>query len=175
MISILTATEADIPNIVLSINKAYRGESSKRGWTHELNLLSGQLRIDEQHLTDIIKSTDQIFFLAKIDQRVVGTMQLRRDDRKLYLGLLSVDPYMQDQGIGRLLLNAADEYALTHHFRLIYMVVISERKELIAWYSRRGYAIVGEKKPFEAHPKFGTPIKDLYLVELRKEINQTSN
>lgn len=174
MIFILRATEDDVPAIVSLINKAYRGESSKRGWTHELNLLSGQLRTDEQHVTDIIKSDDEVFFIAKIDQRVVGTMQLRRDDKGLYLGLLSVDPDMQDHGIGRSLLSAADEYALTHHFELIYMVVISERTELIAWYSRRGYAILGDKKPFEAHPKFGIPTKDLYLVELRKEIIKIS-
>ena len=44
------ATLADVPLINKLVNEAYRGETSKQGWTTEANLLDG-LRIDEATLT----------------------------------------------------------------------------------------------------------------------------
>lgn len=36
-----TALTTDIPELVLLINSAYRGESSKQGWTTEADLIDG--------------------------------------------------------------------------------------------------------------------------------------
>jgi hypothetical protein len=49
--SITPATLTDVPELVLLINSSYRGESSKKGWTTEANLIGGQ-RIDNEGLTE---------------------------------------------------------------------------------------------------------------------------
>jgi hypothetical protein len=40
--SIIPSTLTDVPELTLLINSAYRGESSKKGWTTEANLIDGQ-------------------------------------------------------------------------------------------------------------------------------------
>ena len=41
------AGEQDIPALTSLVNSAYRGDSARKGWTHEADLLGGQ-RIDRQ-------------------------------------------------------------------------------------------------------------------------------
>jgi hypothetical protein len=52
---ITKATLADIPALNILINSAYRGESSKKGWTTEANLLEGK-RTTEEELTETIQN-----------------------------------------------------------------------------------------------------------------------
>lgn len=168
MFSIIKATVKDAPEILSVINRAYRGETSARGWTHELDLLKGDRRIDDDQLKAILENGNGTFLMAKQNDRVIGTIQLRHDAQGLYVGLLSVDPDVQNEGIGRALLSAADAYAADNGFWRIYMIVISERKELIDWYTRNGYASTNVLTPFTGHPQFGNPVKPLYTVELEK-------
>ena len=49
-LSFRQAQAHDIPRIVSLVNSAYRGESGKRGWTTEADLLDGQ-RTDEEEIT----------------------------------------------------------------------------------------------------------------------------
>ena len=44
---ITKATQTNVPQLNILVNSAYRGETSKKGWTTEANLLDG-LRIDEE-------------------------------------------------------------------------------------------------------------------------------
>jgi GNAT superfamily N-acetyltransferase len=54
--------------------------------------------------------------------------------------MFSVDPDLQNSGIGRQLLTAAEVYAKsTFGSHETHMGVIHTRKELLAWYNRRGY------------------------------------
>jgi hypothetical protein len=48
---ITKATLKDVSNLNKLINSAYRGESSKKGWTTEANLLEGS-RTTVQELTE---------------------------------------------------------------------------------------------------------------------------
>jgi len=43
---ITKATKSDVPELNQLINSAYRGETSKKGWTTEADILDG-IRIDE--------------------------------------------------------------------------------------------------------------------------------
>ena len=53
------------------------------------------------------------------------------------------------------------------------MTVISVRRELIAYYERRGYKSTGETKPFPmTDPKFGLPKQFLEFIIMEKEISQ---
>ena len=52
-ITIRDAAPADIPALHALIESAYRGESSRAGWTTEADLLDGQ-RTDPDDLADIL-------------------------------------------------------------------------------------------------------------------------
>ena len=85
--------------------------------------------------------------------------------------MLTVQPGLQGNGIGKELLKAAEQQALKQHCRAIFMTVISIRHELIAWYVRRGYQDTGKRKPFEVpDPRWGIPKANLEFAVLEKPI-----
>ena len=57
------ATLTDIPALVALVTSAYRGDTSKQGWTTEADLLDGQ-RIDAEALRHDIERTDSRILLA---------------------------------------------------------------------------------------------------------------
>ena len=52
--TIAIATASDIPELLVLVNSAYRGEAAKKGWTHEADLIAGELRTDESTIFKII-------------------------------------------------------------------------------------------------------------------------
>jgi ribosomal protein S18 acetylase RimI-like enzyme len=101
---------------------------------------------------------------------MTGCVFLQKKNVKLYLGMLSVSPTVQAKGIGKQLLNAAEEHARKMRCTSIFMTVISIRKELIAWYERHGYSRTGETLPFPAEENSSTPVRELEMIILEKEI-----
>ena len=59
--------------------------------------------------------------------------------------------------------------------RSVRMTVIAQRRELIAWYDRRGYARTGTREPFPyGDARFGAPKRpDLYFEVLEKRLSTT--
>jgi ribosomal protein S18 acetylase RimI-like enzyme len=168
---ILPATLSDIPQLLLLINGAFRGDSARQGWTHESDLLAGGIRTDEPILRDIIQRPGAV--LLKYCNEVgglEGCVFLEKKERGLYLGMLTVKPELQGAGIGKKLLAAAEIHAHEQGCRSIYMTVFSARPELVAWYERHGYRRTGETKPFEADQKFGVPTQPLEFVVLEKAV-----
>lgn len=86
----------------------------------------------------------------------------------MYLGLLTVSPEIQARGIGKLLLQAAADYAKQLQLKSICITVISVRTELIAWYERHGYQKTGETKPFPADHTLVIPKQPLELLVMEK-------
>jgi len=160
----------DVPELNLLVNSAYRGESSKQGWTTEAHLLDG-IRIDKDILNgyfrtpgvSILKYTDE-------DGHIVGCVYLEERPPKLYVGMFSVSPLLQGKGIGRELLLAAEEHARQINCQTLTMTVISTRHELISWYERRGYKATGETQPFHAGIRFGIPKQPIELIVMEKEL-----
>ena len=72
----------------------------------------------------------------------------RKDTALAYLGMLCVAPALQSAGLGRRLLDAAEDHARSHGIAAMEMTVIDSRETLIAWYERRGYVRTGETRPF---------------------------
>ena len=168
--SITVATLADAPALNILVNSAYRGETSKQGWTTEANLLDG-MRIDEATLTEylndpavtILKYTDEV-------GEIIGCVYLEQRRPKLYVGMFSVLPLLQGKGIGRDLLLAAEDFAKQVNCHTLTMTVISIRHELIRWYQRRGYILTGEMAPFHVEEKFGIARQPIELAILEKVI-----
>src|SRR4051812_23664145 len=93
--NILIAKTGDIPELVLLINKAYKGEGSKKAWTSERNLFDG-LRTNENVLAELL-SDENAIMLKYIDdnEAIIGCVYLQKQESQIYLGLLSVLPDVQ--------------------------------------------------------------------------------
>ena len=152
------------------VNSAYRGDSSRQGWTTEADLLDGT-RTDAAAIEEIIRRPGYVILKCMENNQLLGCVELHQDGDKLYLGMLTVRPDLQGKGIGKVLLRAAEEAALRMNCRLIYMTVISVRQELIDWYQRHGYKPTGERKPFAFNdPRFGQPKMKLEFIVLEKSL-----
>jgi predicted N-acetyltransferase YhbS len=165
------ATEADIPALHRLIERAYRGDSARKGWTHEADLLGGQ-RTDIEALAALLADPGQRMIVANVDGTLVGCVQIASAAKGgAYLGHLSVDPEIQGGGLGRRLVCAAESAAVEiFNADTMEMTVIRQRIGLIDWYRRLGYILTGETRPFpNDNPRFGLPkIKNLGFVVLAK-------
>lgn len=167
--TISIATIADAPALTVLVNSAYRGESSKKGWTTEADLLGG-IRTDEEGIREMLQKPNATILKYEESGQPVGCVYLEKQGDALYLGMLTVSPDIQAQGIGKKLMAAAEAHALTLACSRMTMTVITARHELIAWYERRGYQSTGEKKPFPNDPRFGLPKQPLEFIVLEKPL-----
>lgn len=172
------AGHADVEAIVALVESAYRGPSSRTGWTTEADLLDGQ-RTDVGAVAGLLDNEDGDVLLAERAGELVGCCQLERDTPSgAYFGMFAVRPDRQGAGIGRWLLGEAERRAREHHgCAAVRMTVLRQRAELIAWYGRRGYRPTGERVPFpDGDERFGIPRRaDLEFVVLAKRISERAD
>ena len=166
------ATTADVPLLVELVTSAYRGESSRSGWTTEADLLEGNRIVPGVLLADIARPRSRIL-LAERDGTLLGCAHVAEEDGAGYFGMFAVRPGLQGAGMGRAILAeaervAGEDWALP----LMRMTVIDLRVELIEWYERRGYRRTGQTRPFPGtDPRFGLPLRDdLRFAVLEKEL-----
>jgi ribosomal protein S18 acetylase RimI-like enzyme len=148
-VDIRPAAFADVPDLHRLVERAYRGESARGGWTHEADLLETP-RTSAETLAGIIGDPDQAVLLAFDGERLVGCVQVSRLSGEVgYFGLLTVDPGLQAGGLGRRLIAEAEGWAAGRWgASRMELSVVSVRAELIAYYERRGYRLTGETRPF---------------------------
>lgn len=165
------ATATDIPVLHRLVNSAYRGESSKKGWTTEADLLDGQ-RTTPEALQELLDPPHSVILKYLSSEGLIeGCVNLQQKEGKLYLGMLSVNPEHQGAGIGKHLLEAAEKQARAQGLDTIQMTVISVRTELIQWYERRGYRDTGARIPFPApDPSFGIARIPLEFIVMEKKL-----
>ncbi len=166
------ATEADLDAIALLVNSAYRGDSSRAGWTTEADYLEGQ-RTDAERLREQITATPGAVMLTLRgdDGTLLGSVWLEpRGDDVWYLGMFTIRPDIQAQGLGRTLLDEAERFARARGARRMRISVIQLRESLIAWYERRGFRATGESVPFPyGDERNGIPLRDdLQLLVFEK-------
>ncbi|MDG1871456.1 MAG: GNAT family N-acetyltransferase, partial [Flavobacterium sp.] len=125
---ITSAKIEDATALTLLINSAYRGESSKKGWTTEATILEGS-RTNETEILEIIKDSNQTLLKFVEDKTILGCVLLIEKESKLYLGMLTVSPELQNSGIGKKLLAVTEDHANQIGLKRIVMTVISIRKE----------------------------------------------
>jgi ribosomal protein S18 acetylase RimI-like enzyme len=170
-VNISIATETDALAITTLLNSAYRGESSRAGWTTEANLIGGEVRTNEADVIDVMQKKGSVILKYSDDKdAIIACVNLQKHNEKLYLGMFSVTPTQQGGGIGKKMLTAADAYAQHVGCTHIYMSVISVRSELIDWYTRHGYYDTGKKVPFIEDGKTGKHLRELEFIVLEKEV-----
>jgi len=162
------ATRDDLGALNQLVNSAYRGDTSRKGWTTEADLLDG-IRTSEASLEEMISKPNAVILLAEEDE-LQGCVYLEHQDKALYLGMLTVKPDQQGKGLGAALMKASEERARMLGCNKIRMTVITDRTELIAYYTRKGFKDSGERAPFPNDPKFGIPKKPLEFMVMEKAI-----
>lgn len=166
------ALKSDASAIAVLVNSAYRGDSSRAGWTTEADLLTGT-RINAEEVMQLIEADDSVVLLCLQDVHIIGCVHLEKTGDAAYLGMFVVQPTRQGGGIGKQFMQAAEaEVQALWGVKKMWMSVISVRAELIAYYERRGYARTGRFKPFPAEigDEFRL-VKDLQFEEMEKQLS----
>lgn len=173
MIFFKTATADHANSLAELVNSAYRGDSSKAGWTTEADLLDGQ-RTDPEALLELINAPkNQIELAFDESGALVGCVHLKEEENDiLYFGMLTVSPALQSKGLGKNLIAHIEKIARAKNKKRIRISVIQFRKELIAFYERRGFKASGNFEKFPAHdPRYGiVKVDNLELHEFIKEL-----
>lgn len=160
-LAVRPAIEADVPALRVLIHSAYRGDSSRAGWTHEADLLDGN-RIDEAMIrADIADPATTVFLTEDGDGPLGCCVVTDRGGGTAYFGTFAVRPTAQGGGIGDGLLRHAEAHARAAGASRLELTVVAQREDLIAWYQRRGYARTGATRPFPyGDERFGRPRRD---------------
>lgn len=175
------AVAADARAVQALVKSAYRGASSRAGWTTEADLVEDE-RIDEAGVAAKIQGgqgpgSGAVLVAHDARGALAGCCEIQGgrpgDGDVAHFGLFAVDPARQAGGIGRRILAEAERTARDElGARAVDMCVIWTRRELIEWYVRRGYAVTGRTAPFP----YGQLVNgratrdDLYFVVLDKKL-----
>jgi GNAT superfamily N-acetyltransferase len=172
----------DVDRLVDLIRAAYRGETSRAGWTSEAALVAGD-RISAEQVRGMIDEPGSIFLV--VDQGgagsdgVAGAGGLTGCCRVADLGgglarfgTFAVWPSAQGGGVGRRLMAEADRRAVeTFGAARMEITVLAQQEKLLAWYERRGYRRTGQTRPFPADERFARPLRDgLYFAVMEKSL-----
>ena len=165
------ATLQYVPAVEQLVNSAYRGEESKQGWTTEAVLLGGERVTAASLLKDIATDDTCIYTCCNEHGEMNACFFLQKKQDKLYIGMLSVSPALQNKGIGKLLLQVAEKLAQVNNCIALTMTVISVRTELIDWYLRCGFKPTGEMYPFDFPGAILLKKEPLHFIVLDKLMN----
>ncbi len=179
------AETKDIVALKQLLDYCYR---QAQGWTNEADLVGG-IRITKAELASIVADPKHyIFVYPKTDTGTRAGIETGEllcciavdmhtnvpSTNSAYIGMFAVHPALQAQGVGHVILQAAETFAHRHlqtknqPYRLT-MSILSHRPELLAYYQRRGYQLTGVTMPFPKDGNNGQPKrKDLQLLELEK-------
>jgi ribosomal protein S18 acetylase RimI-like enzyme len=168
-LSFRRATVEDAQAITELVNSAYRGETSRQGWTTEADLLDG-MRTTPQEIQQLITAHDSFLLLCHRDAVLAGSVLVEKQGKQAYIGMFVVRPDIQGEGIGKHLLKEAETLARKDwDVNSFIMIVITSRHELIAFYERRGYRRTGEFSEFPVNPALWTPkVSGLKMERLEK-------
>lgn len=166
------AGTADLPQLHELIERAYRGETARGGWSHEADLLAGP-RTSVEELQSFLHQGESLLLWRDGAAIRACVRLLGKGGGLAYLGMLTVDPALQGEGMGKRLLAAAEDWAVEHlGAERMEMQVFTSRRELLSFYARRGYQPTGERRPFPYAdvPTAGALRDDLEFLVLEKRL-----
>ncbi len=105
------------------------------------------------------------FLLAELDGTLAACVYVEIRDGHGYFGMLSVDPARQGEGLGRALVEAAEEHVRRAGCDAMEIQVIDLRTELPPFYRRLGYVESGTR-PMSPDPIFKQPFQFTVMRKL---------
>ena len=132
------ATPADAPALLALINRAFAVE--KFFVDHE--------RITAEQLDGYLAS-GTFFLLEDHGGPPAASLYFERRADRAYVGMLSVDPDRQGQGIGRQMMAFAEEHARALGCRAVDIRVVHLREELPPFYRSLGYVETSRSEPVD--------------------------
>jgi GNAT superfamily N-acetyltransferase len=130
-VRIRRAESADVDALSALINIAFRVE---------LPFIEGD-RINPDGVREYMKKGK--FLVAEDSVDLAGCVYVEIRGARGYLGLLGVEPRRQGTGLGRKLMNAAEEFFRTANCVAIDLRIVSARAPLPAFYHHLGYVETG--------------------------------
>jgi len=123
----MLAAADDVPGLVRVINAAYEVEKF---------FVSGD-RTDMDTARRLMKKG--VFVIARDGGDVTGCVYVELRGTRAYFGMLSVEPSRQGTGLGRRLVDEAEQYARDHGCSAMDIRVVNLRSELLPFYHKLGY------------------------------------
>ena len=148
------AHEDDAAALVRLINAAFQVERFFLG-SDRLNLAEVRSRMERG-----------VFLLFEDSGGLVGCVYAELRGERGYIGLLSVEPERQKSGLGRVLMNAAEQYFREKNCRIAELRIVNLRTELPPYYRHFGYREAGTE-PF---PKEIPAILPCSFIVMVKEL-----
>jgi ribosomal protein S18 acetylase RimI-like enzyme len=143
-LNIRFAQSADVAALAALINAAFRVEQP---------FIEGDRTNPDGVRTYMQKGK---FLLAEGAAGLAGCVYVELRGDRGYLGLLGVDPAKQGAGLGRKLMEAAENYFRDADCRAVDLRIVSARTPLPAFYRHLGYVETGTA-PFAPDVPFKTP------------------
>lgn len=184
------AQSKDLDALKQLLDRCYR---QAEGWTNEADLVAG-IRTTKAELAAVIADPKHYIFVypktntgdreGQETGELLGCIAVDINSNvpsgdNAYIGMFAVHPELQGEGVGNVILQAAETFASRHlqgnkrqsaaQPSRLTMSILSHRPELLAYYERRGYKLTGVSMPFPEDGNNGEPKrKDLQLLELEK-------
>ncbi len=127
MIRLGTAAEAD--EIARIINAAFEIEREFR---------QGE-RTSASEIRKLMNR--ETFLVAEQRGRLIGAVEVRVDGTTGYFGMLAVDPSARHAGVGRALVEAAENHCRRAGCTVMTLSTGEDRTELIPYYEKMGYRV----------------------------------
>ena len=86
------------------------------------------------------------FLLLEHEGVLIGCVYVEIRDEYGYFGMLSIDPQQQRQGLGAVLVDAAERWCLRNGCRGVEIEVVNLRTELPPFYRKHGYVEDGTRE-----------------------------
>ncbi len=132
-VRIRAATAADMPAMIPVVNTAFAIETFLDG-----------TRTDEERMAEMMRKGE---FLVAEDPagEIVATVYIEVRGERGYFGMLAIDPRQQGTGLGRRMVEAAENHCRQHGCKQVDIVVLSLRTDLPPFYRKLGYVETGRE------------------------------
>jgi GNAT superfamily N-acetyltransferase len=139
------ATDADTDAIAALVNAAFKVE----------RFFIDRDRIDPGKVREMLGTGK--YLLADDNGALIACVYVELQGQRAYFGLLGVDPSRQGQGLGRKMVEEAEDYARAACCKFMDLRIVNLRTELPPFYRRLGYVETGIE-PFAADAEPAVPL-----------------
>ncbi len=133
--SIRRATRTDVPAIVALVNAAFNVETN-------VGIFLEGVRTDEKNVIELMQK-GEFFLMEGVSRQIFASIYVEVHGERGYFGMLAVELSFQSRGLGRALIEFAEEFCRNNGCTVMDLKVLSPRTELLPYYLNLGYENMG--------------------------------